>query len=234
MRVSKADGAQTTDLQRDALPAAGIDADSVYEDRASGKKDDRSRPWDRPSGPAHQALRDRPADRRSMRIPHRSTTSSLSASTRTPHVTCSRSWPTANTAYPPSSPASPGPTTGSVRCPTGSPPTRSSTGSPPTPPRSTSARSTWAGDAAKGPAPPTDSGNNHRRPTNTRVRLHRLEKNGAPPGTRNSATNCPDVSNCPGPALPGAAMRQQLDFGLEDWKTGAWHRDRLNVGETGS
>jgi DNA invertase Pin-like site-specific DNA recombinase len=41
MRVSKADGSQTTDLQRDALLAAGIDADSLYEDLASGKKDDR-------------------------------------------------------------------------------------------------------------------------------------------------------------------------------------------------
>ena len=41
MRVSKADGSQTTDLQRDALVAAGINADSLYEDRASGKKDDR-------------------------------------------------------------------------------------------------------------------------------------------------------------------------------------------------
>ncbi|MEO3931281.1 recombinase family protein [Micrococcaceae bacterium Sec7.4] len=41
MRVSKADGSQTTDLQRDALLAVGIGADSLYEDRASGKKDDR-------------------------------------------------------------------------------------------------------------------------------------------------------------------------------------------------
>ena len=41
MRVSKADGSQTTDLQSDALLAAGIGADSLYEDRASGKKDDR-------------------------------------------------------------------------------------------------------------------------------------------------------------------------------------------------
>ncbi|OMH22966.1 transposon DNA-invertase [Tersicoccus phoenicis] len=41
MRVSKADGSQTTDLQRDALLAASIGADSLYEDRASGKKDDR-------------------------------------------------------------------------------------------------------------------------------------------------------------------------------------------------
>ncbi|MGY4543300.1 DNA invertase Pin-like site-specific DNA recombinase [Arthrobacter sp. UYNi723] len=41
MRVSKADGSQTTDLQRDALLAASIDADALYEDKASGKKDDR-------------------------------------------------------------------------------------------------------------------------------------------------------------------------------------------------
>src|SRR5208337_2327282 len=41
MRVSKADGSQTTDLQRDALIAAGIVADHIYEDRASGKLDAR-------------------------------------------------------------------------------------------------------------------------------------------------------------------------------------------------
>ncbi|RAX15128.1 recombinase family protein [Pseudarthrobacter sp. AG30] len=41
MRVSKADGFQSTDLQRDALLAVGIDTGSLYEDRASGKKDDR-------------------------------------------------------------------------------------------------------------------------------------------------------------------------------------------------
>lgn len=40
-RVSKADGSQTTDLQRDALLAAGVRPDYLYEDRASGKKDDR-------------------------------------------------------------------------------------------------------------------------------------------------------------------------------------------------
>ncbi len=40
-RVSKADGSQTTDLQHDALIAAGVDPERVYEDRASGKKDDR-------------------------------------------------------------------------------------------------------------------------------------------------------------------------------------------------
>jgi hypothetical protein len=41
MRVSKADGSQTTDLQRDALLAAGTDPESLYEDKASGKKEDR-------------------------------------------------------------------------------------------------------------------------------------------------------------------------------------------------
>ncbi|WP_422934223.1 recombinase family protein [Sinomonas sp. P47F7] len=41
VRVSKADGSQTTDLQRDALLAAGVRSESVYEDKASGKRDDR-------------------------------------------------------------------------------------------------------------------------------------------------------------------------------------------------
>ncbi|WP_411732895.1 recombinase family protein [Paeniglutamicibacter sp.] len=41
MRVSKADGSQSTDLQRDALLAAGVEASNLYEDHASGKKDDR-------------------------------------------------------------------------------------------------------------------------------------------------------------------------------------------------
>lgn len=41
MRVSKADGSQNTDLQRDALLAAGIGPDALYEDHTSGKKDDR-------------------------------------------------------------------------------------------------------------------------------------------------------------------------------------------------
>lgn len=41
MRVSKADGSQTTDLQRDALLAAGVDPEQMYEDMASGKKEDR-------------------------------------------------------------------------------------------------------------------------------------------------------------------------------------------------
>ena len=41
MRVSKADGSQTTDLQRDALLAAGVGPEALYEDKASGAKDDR-------------------------------------------------------------------------------------------------------------------------------------------------------------------------------------------------
>lgn len=41
MRVSKADGSQTTHLQRDALIAAGVDPTHLYEDRASGKREDR-------------------------------------------------------------------------------------------------------------------------------------------------------------------------------------------------
>ena len=40
-RVSKADGSQSLDLQRDALREAGIPEDQVYEDRASGARDDR-------------------------------------------------------------------------------------------------------------------------------------------------------------------------------------------------
>jgi DNA invertase Pin-like site-specific DNA recombinase len=41
MRVSKADGSQITDLQRDALAAAGVDPAHLYEDLASGRRDDR-------------------------------------------------------------------------------------------------------------------------------------------------------------------------------------------------
>jgi len=41
MRVSKADGSQTVEVQRDALLTAGIVGDQLYEDRASGKTDDR-------------------------------------------------------------------------------------------------------------------------------------------------------------------------------------------------
>lgn len=41
MRVSKNDGSQGLNLQRDALLAADVSADHLYEDYASGKKDDR-------------------------------------------------------------------------------------------------------------------------------------------------------------------------------------------------
>ena len=41
MRVSKTDGSQALDLQRDALLAAGVDPSRLYEDQASGKRDDR-------------------------------------------------------------------------------------------------------------------------------------------------------------------------------------------------
>ena len=41
MRVSSDSDRQSTDLQRDALLAAGVDARHLYEDRASGAKDDR-------------------------------------------------------------------------------------------------------------------------------------------------------------------------------------------------
>ena len=41
VRVSTADERQSTDLQRDALRAAGIDERHVHEDRASGGRDDR-------------------------------------------------------------------------------------------------------------------------------------------------------------------------------------------------
>ena len=40
-RVSKADGSQVADLQHDALVRAGVAAKRIYEDRASGKRDDR-------------------------------------------------------------------------------------------------------------------------------------------------------------------------------------------------
>lgn len=41
MRVSKADGSQSTHLQRDALLAAGVHQAQLYEDQASGKREDR-------------------------------------------------------------------------------------------------------------------------------------------------------------------------------------------------
>ena len=41
VRVSKADGSQRLDLQRNALIAAGIAPEAIYEDCASGKRDER-------------------------------------------------------------------------------------------------------------------------------------------------------------------------------------------------
>lgn len=41
MRVSKADGSQVLDLQKDALLAAGISENHIYQDFVSGKIDDR-------------------------------------------------------------------------------------------------------------------------------------------------------------------------------------------------
>ncbi len=41
VRVSKSDGSQTTQLQRDVLLAAGIPSDVIYEDHASGRNDNR-------------------------------------------------------------------------------------------------------------------------------------------------------------------------------------------------
>jgi DNA invertase Pin-like site-specific DNA recombinase len=41
IRVSKSDGSQVLDLQRDALAEAGVEAGRIYEDLASGRKDDR-------------------------------------------------------------------------------------------------------------------------------------------------------------------------------------------------
>ena len=41
VRVSKADGSQALDLQIDALTEAGVDKKNIYQDHASGKKDDR-------------------------------------------------------------------------------------------------------------------------------------------------------------------------------------------------
>ena len=41
MRISKADGSQVLDLQRDELVAAGVPERSLYSDMVSGKRDDR-------------------------------------------------------------------------------------------------------------------------------------------------------------------------------------------------
>lgn len=40
-RISKTDGSQALDLQHDALVEAGVESKHIYNDKASGKKDDR-------------------------------------------------------------------------------------------------------------------------------------------------------------------------------------------------
>ena len=40
-RISKTDGSQSLDLQRDALIAAGVAPEAIYDDQASGKRDSR-------------------------------------------------------------------------------------------------------------------------------------------------------------------------------------------------
>ena len=41
MRVSKSDGSQNMDPQYDRLREAGVYPDQIYQDKASGKKEDR-------------------------------------------------------------------------------------------------------------------------------------------------------------------------------------------------
>ena len=54
VRVSKSDGSQTLTPQRDAMLAAGVDPARIYEDLASGRRDDRPAllPVSRRSNPA--------------------------------------------------------------------------------------------------------------------------------------------------------------------------------------
>ena len=53
-RVSKADGSQSLDLQLDALRAAGVQQDQIYEDRASGSRDDSAGPRSLSAGVARE------------------------------------------------------------------------------------------------------------------------------------------------------------------------------------
>ncbi len=59
MRVSKADGSQATDLQRDVLIAAGVDPVHLYEDQASGMREDRPGLDELPEGVANWRTRGR-------------------------------------------------------------------------------------------------------------------------------------------------------------------------------
>ncbi len=64
MRVSTDNDRQSTDLQRDALVAAGVDARHLFEDRASGAKDSRpglAKALDGDTPPAVRGLQPSPA-----------------------------------------------------------------------------------------------------------------------------------------------------------------------------
>lgn len=74
LRVSRADGSQSVELQREALPAAGVATGQLYEEQASGKRDHR--------------LASLPASRRSVT----STRSSFADSTGS-YATCTISSP---------------------------------------------------------------------------------------------------------------------------------------------
>ena len=56
-RVSKSDGSQNLDLQKDALVAAGVTLDQIYEDQASGKRDERAQVWKVVCGPCARETR---------------------------------------------------------------------------------------------------------------------------------------------------------------------------------
>ena len=56
MRVSKTDGSQVLDLQRDALLAAGVEPQHLYEDLASGRREDRPGLVSLPQGPAPRGM----------------------------------------------------------------------------------------------------------------------------------------------------------------------------------
>ena len=65
-RISKADGSQSLDLQRDALREAGVSDDAIYEDQASGQREDRPGARRLPQGGA-AGRRDRRLEARSPR-----------------------------------------------------------------------------------------------------------------------------------------------------------------------
>ena len=54
-RVSKADGSQALDLQRDAFMAAGVGPDRIYEERAAARKKT-ARAWRRDCAPCETAM----------------------------------------------------------------------------------------------------------------------------------------------------------------------------------